>query len=347
MVRRAKEERVTIVGRLKPDSIALTKLITLMRKFRDAVEYAHTLLFRERLDEAEVKRKLTGILSNAWYASSVIKVAKLYKNQHRLKLRKPLLYSLGGRVERGNRNIRLITADKVLIKIPHADGKHEWVEVGVSFGKKYLTLIEELISGDYAYGAGVTIKLKNRSDNWRKHITKNLYLYLNIPEKLYLKYFRKNVKSHTRNLIAGFDFNVDRINMVIIDFSGRLRDHKSIHFPEAIMSSREKAKALRQEALAKLVKYASNHGVNYFGIEKLSKPKNASGKVGRWSIGDYGQQMRVLVKKASGRLIEINPAYTTIEALAIASRLGLDVHTTSAYIIALRTLKHIKDHERS
>jgi len=57
---------VTVTGKLiVKDEVTLAQLINLMRQFRDAIEYAHKLLFEEKISEAEVKRKLTGILSNA------------------------------------------------------------------------------------------------------------------------------------------------------------------------------------------------------------------------------------------------------------------------------------------
>ncbi|MHC1628892.1 MAG: hypothetical protein ACXQTI_08695, partial [Candidatus Nezhaarchaeales archaeon] len=157
------EGRATIVGKLiLNDEASLAKLLTTMRMFRDCVELAHILLFFKNLNESEAKRRLTKVLSNAWYASSAIKVAKLYREQAKIKLRKPLLYSVGAKYEKGNRNIKLISTDKVLIKIPHADGKHEWIEASVRFGEKYLPLLQELISSDYSYGAGITIKLKGK-----------------------------------------------------------------------------------------------------------------------------------------------------------------------------------------
>ena len=66
--------------------------------------------------------------------------------------------------------------------------------------------------------------------------------------------------------IAGFDFNSDRICMVIIDHNGIIRDVRNIHFPEIISHGfpKEKAKTVRREATAKLVKYARDHGVKYY-----------------------------------------------------------------------------------
>jgi predicted transposase len=85
MARNTEEERVTVVGKLLVlDEISASKLLLLMRKFRDAVEIAHSLLYKRGLSESEVKRRLTKYLSNAWYAYSAIKVARLYREQNTL-----------------------------------------------------------------------------------------------------------------------------------------------------------------------------------------------------------------------------------------------------------------------
>lgn len=52
--------------------------------------------------------------------------------------------------------------------------------------------------------------------------------------------------------------------------------------------------------------------------------------------------MEVLVPKVGGILIKVNPAYSSVSARIIAEDLGLDIHTASAYIIALRGLKRYR-----
>ncbi|OYT52048.1 MAG: hypothetical protein B6U76_10295 [Desulfurococcales archaeon ex4484_217_2] len=350
MAKRTKEEKVTIKGKLViHDEIVLSKLINLMRQFRDAVELAHYLLFKRKLKDSEVKRRLTRLLSNAWYGYSVIKKAKLYQKQPHIKLRKPLLFSVGCKgLEKGNRNIRLVDTDKVLIKVPHANGKHEWIECKVEFGRKYLELVKELVLGEYPYSATITVKLKNKED-WRKVFRKRLYLHLIIPLDLYLKYFSRKPKNNIVGHVAGFDFNVDRVNMVIIDQKGIIRDIKNEHFPEVTSHGfpRNKAKATRRESVAKLVKYAREHGVKYYVIEDLSKPKpkgtrTAKKKIYRMALREFIQQMEVLVPKVDGVLIKVNPAYSSVSARIIAEDLGLDVHTASAYIIAKRGLTNLQ-----
>jgi len=99
-----------------------------MRKFKDAVESAHNLIRKDVDDNTIIKIVTSRILNNAHYSYSLLQRAKLYKDQPYLKLRKPQLYSVGESNEKGNRNVRFVSTDSVLIKIPHTDGKHEFVK---------------------------------------------------------------------------------------------------------------------------------------------------------------------------------------------------------------------------
>jgi len=340
LARNTEEERATVVGKLVVlDGISASKLLLLMRKFRDAVEVAHSLLYKKGLSEGEVKRRLTKYLSNAWYAYSAIKVARLYKEQKYIRLIKPQLYSVGSSDEKGNRNIKFVETDKALIKIPHEVGGHEWIECRVLFGKKYIPVINELISGYYTYGVGVSIKVE-KSEDWRDVWRKRLILYLNIPINLYVKYMGSTNTSSNALLWAGFDFNVDRVCMAIIDSAGRLRDTKTVFFSNTVNTPREVSKSMREESLTELVKYAVAHGVKYLVVEDLERPCRVKGKVGKWALKQYIQHLRVLTKRFNLNILEVNPAYSSIDAFGVALALGLDRHVASAYLIALRGLRH-------
>jgi len=185
------------------------------------------------------------------------------------------------------------------------------------------------------------------------HLKTNKFtLYVNIPIEIYVENTRKQIKSHAKQKhFAGFDFNSDRINMVIIDENGEIRDIKNTHFLEVTSHGfpREKAETIRREALAKLVKYAKEHGVKYFIVEKLEKPKTkmrnkaANRKISKFTIREYLNQMEILIRKVGGKLIKVNPAYTSIDAIPISKKLGLDIHTASAYLIALRGLMFVEN----
>jgi len=49
--------------------------------------------------------------------------------------------------------------------------------------------------------------------------------------------------------------------------------------------------------------------------------------------------MEMLVRKVNGVLIKLNPAYTSIDAVGVALSRGINIHSASAYLIALRGIK--------
>jgi len=312
-----------------------------MRVFKESVERAYVLL-KKGVEDKDIMRKITRFINNGHYALSALKRAKKYESQDRLKLRKPQLYSIGRACEKGNRNIRLIDTNRVLIKIPHADGRHRWLELRVRFGRRYLPLVKEIVDlasrGELSYGATIVF---NEGE---------YYLHLHIPLELYAKHTKPKIMVKDRaHLIASFDLNVDRINMVIVDEEGKIRDVKNEYFPEVVTHGvpKEKAETIRLQALSRLIDYACHHNCKYFVFEALKsiderklRSRIARGKVGRFPFKDLLQHAEIMVKKRSGKFITINPAWLSVDAIPLSRKLGLDTHTTSAYLLAVRYIRN-------
>jgi len=149
------EARATINGRLELGDLERAKLLYTMRLFKEAVEKAHHLI-KEELSRRKIVKTLYWTIPNAHYCESAYTKAKLYSELCHLSLKKPLLFSLGrgaGR-EGGNRNIR-IEGERIRIKIPHANGKHEWIEGKLKTQNRYKTILDEL--KNYSYSAGVAM----------------------------------------------------------------------------------------------------------------------------------------------------------------------------------------------
>lgn len=345
MARRGRKNRgqeeadhVTIKGRLAfPDSVSKAKVLYTMRLFRDAVEKAFVMLKRE-LPADEIRRRLTRFLNNAHYAVSALTRAKMYEKQERLKLRKPQLYSIGSSTmfDKGNRNIRLVATDKVKIKVPRADGRHEWVECTVKFGKKHLPLVEELLRGDIAYSASVVFDAKRNK----------YYLHVTVPVELYVKYFPISPNNRQeKKYIAAFDLNPDRICMVIVDRTGLLREIRNEHLSNVVNLPGNSARDIRQKALKRLVEYAVEHNVGTLLVEDLersntkTKNKSANRKISRFAFRQYMEHLKVLAKRAGLEIKFVNPAYTSIVGKILAKDFGLDVHTCSAYALALKFVR--------
>ncbi len=336
-------KHVTIIGRLVPNSPEdHMKLVRLAHDFRKAVLYAIRMI-ANGVNANTILRELRSMLNKA-YGDSAYKVAKALVegcrynggNPRHIKVKKLFIVSEGEASRSGNRNVRFESTSIVKVKYPY---DKSWLTFKVCFGEKYLLIVKELIElarqKKISYGASIVFR------------SGRIYLHLSIPIELYLKHFSKQL---TRgNLIAGFDLNSDRINMVIVDKYGMIRDIKTEWFPEATSHGypRGKAKARRLEALSKLLKYAYHHSVSVVVFENLlatkrryTKSRTANRKITRFAKRELLQYGIVMAIKYGFKVLLVNPKGTTHsrEHDEIMRKYGLDKHTASAYLIALKGL---------
>ncbi len=329
------KEHITIVGRLEfPDIVTKAKVLYTMRLFKESIERSHILL-KKGLKDKEIVMRITRYMNNAHYSYSALKRAKMYRKQNKLNLRKPQLYSVGKACEKGNRNVRLISTDTVLVKVPHANGRHEWIKCKVKFGRKHIPIVSELVNPGFSYSAGIVL-----NDG-------KFYLHVTIPLEIVVRYDSHPRISEKSKYIAGFDLNSDRMNMVIINENGEILDIKNKHFPEITQPSysKDKARDIILKSLSELIDYAVHHNVRYFVFENLNNikcgktgNKNANRKIARFPYRILVKHARIMVKKRNGNFATVSPAYTSIDAIPLSRKLGLDVHTTAAYILAFRYL---------
>ena len=92
-----------------------------------------------------------------------------------------------------------------------------------------------------------------------------------------------------------------------------------------------KKRDIKMKALTKLVSYAHHHEVTDYVAEKLSKPrtktpsKSTNRKMAKFALRECIVHLKVLVLRYGGRLHFVNPAYTSIDAIPLSRKLGLDV----------------------
>jgi IS605 OrfB family transposase len=298
------------------------------------------------LEENSVLRELRRVLNKA-YADSAYKVAKAMVegcvfncgNPLNIEVKKLFIVSEGESSRLGNRNVRLEDTCLVKVKYPY-DGS--WITLRAEFGEKYLLLLRELVDSAKQKKLSYTARILFREGD--------IYLHLSIPIQLYLKYFKKG--EARGQLIAGFDLNSDRVNLVIIDEHGEIVDVRTAWFPEATSHGfpREKAKVLRLNALARLLEYCYRHCVSVVIFENLlsvkrkrfTRSKKANRKITRFAKKQLIQHGVVMALKYGFRVLLVDPKGTTNsrEHGELMKRYGLDRHTASAYLIALRGLRH-------
>ncbi len=348
---------LTIIGMLIPETAEdYMKLVRLAWSFRKVAE----LMVREVVNGSSMKsatKKLYHALPNYIYLESAYKHAKLIVegtrfnngNPRHIHVRKLFIVSRGNKYDKGNRNVKLIPMDssfEVLVKYPW-DGS--WIRCRVLLGRKYLPLLEELVglcrSGREGYGARIVFR-RGRIE-----------FHVSVPLHLYLKYFSVS-KRRGYGLLAGLDFNSDRVNMAVIDSSARVVAMKTAWFSEVTQHGfpREKAKDVRLKKLKELLSYARRIGVDYIVFENLLMVKRRSRvltpsgnrRITRFAKRQLLQHGLIMALKLGLTPVLIDPRGTTHseEHERIMREKGLDRHMASAYIIAYRGLKVIKNHEK-
>jgi len=227
----------------------------------------------------------------------------------------------------------LLSTSELQVNIPWRG----WVKFRVEFGEQYIPLVNELVEKALSKELSYTARIVFRNGR--------IYLHVSVPIELYLKYFRKGYARG--ELVAGLDLNSDRVNMVIVDRQGIIRDVKTEWYPEVTSHGfpRNKANVIRLQALAKLLDYAYYHNVGVVVFEDLHKIKK------RKYTGSRKANRKIARKKTTGTRnsngIKIwfqsiprrDPSYTSKIGEILGKGLGLDRHTASAYVLTLKTLQ--------
>ena len=321
-IREAKVKFVTIHGLLTPKTQEdYLKLVRLCYKFGEAVNVAIRLQLNG-INKSNGCKILREILNNWWYSDSAWNYAKMLVggcksnggNPKHVHVKSKFLISYAKSNEQGNRNVKV---DDETVKIRDSFSR-SWLSFRHDFGDRFIKADK--------YTAKVVFK------------NGKIYLHLSIPFEL-VQYGITYGK-----LIASFDLNSDRINMVIVDQNGKIRDVKTKYFPEVTSHGfpKNKAKNTRLKALAELLDYAYYHNVGIVLFEDLdrinkkrfiSNPK-ANRKISKFAKRELLHHGITMALKRGFKVFLVNPAYTSKIAKQIHKKLGLDVHCSSAYVLA-------------
>jgi len=177
---------------------------------------------------------------------------------------------------------------------------------------------------------------------------KDIRIHVSVPIHLYTGFFNKGIVYGDN--IASFDLNADRINMVIVDDKGIIRDTKTEWYNEINSPGylAERAWTIGLQKLGKLLNYAYNHNVGIVLFENLNKIKRKNGR--KTSNGNANRKINAFPKrkllehgvimayKYGFKIYLVNPRYTSKLAEKIKEWLKLDIHTTSAYTLAIKFL---------
>jgi hypothetical protein len=182
-------------------------------------------------------------------------------------------------------------------------------------------------------------------------------VHITVPLDVYYEHMARH-KKNSGKLIGGIDVNTDRINLAIIDEGGELIDHKTLWFSEVTARGfpRHKAWSIIGMRIHEMLDYAYHHGVKTLFLENpevLGRLKLMWIRNGDRGHENYNHKVtifrssiieRIALKAPlySIRVGYVNPMGTTnsMEHDELMKKYGLDRHTASAYLTALKGLNH-------
>ena len=220
--------------------------------------------------------------------------------------------------------------------------------------KSYRLLLDKILKERQVYAGRIVIKSYGTEGG-------NLWVQgevqITIPIDFYYKHMPR-ARANNGKLYAGVDVNVDRINLAIIGSDGNLRDVRTFWFEEVSRKgcSRRRARSVVGMRVHEMLEYAYHHGVKALFLESpeiLGKLKLLWIRIGDRRHKNYNYRVSVfrssviemIALKAPLYGIDvkyIDPEGTTNsrEHDDAMKRYRLDRHVASAYLIALKGLKH-------
>jgi len=289
---------------------------------------------------------------------SVNELNRLYKELgldeeiklERIEFRDWMMFQSEGENKHMNINIKIQKDLSFRILTFDFEGNKSYVIVKPTIPKRYEPVLRNLWFYMQPYYARVVLK---RFGNRKGVLFTHGEIQVSIDYDFYLEIVRKFEQPKGNN-VAGVDVNLDRINLAIVK-NGKLRDYKTFWFREVKSRNMPKKRvwSLIGERIHEMLKYAYHHGVGKIYLEDtsvLGKLKLIWIKNGKRLNENYNYSVQTF----RSRVIEmirlkaliyglktsfVNPANTSKLGELKAKKLGVDKHTASAYIIALRGLK--------
>ena len=255
-------------------------------------------------------------------------------------------------LEYPNRNITLKPNYEFHVTTVGFDGSIGRVVLKPTIPRNYKELLDAILTRRIKYVGKVVIDGVGVRNN-------RLWLHGEIHITVPMDVYYEHMARHRRNagkLFGGVDVNVDRINLAIVDRNGKLIDHKTFWFSETIARGfpKDKARIIISSKIHEMLDYAYNNGVKTLFLEdpevlgrlKLMWIKNGNRKHKNYNYKVMVFRSSIIERIAlkaplySIKVRYVNPRGTTNSTKhdELMKKYGLDKHTASAYLIALRGL---------
>lgn len=251
------------------------------------------------------------------------------------------------------RNITLQEDHSFRITTIDYQGDSMRISLKPTIPKNYEQVLDKIVENKQPYVARIVLKGFGER---KKELWVHGEIHLSIPYKFYMENFRRYKRNYGK-LFGGVDVNVDRMNLAIVDKYGRLRDVKTFWFEEASWKGcpRQRAWSIIGMAIHSMLRYAYHHGVKTLYLENpevLGYLKTLWIRKGERGNSNYNYRVQIFRNRIVERIALKAPLYSisvkhvdpkgtthSEKHSKIMRKYGLDRHTASAYMIALKGLK--------
>jgi len=305
------------------------------------------------------RRYVDGVSTLIYASLQSAKALKVDVDVARLELKQWLLFQSEAEPwAKGNLNIHFTDYDRVSVLVFSRDKSSKKMTIEPVIPKGYAKLVKALVDKalrkEIGYPARIYITDYGEG---LEHLHGELQVM--VKYDLYLEVMRRRDKPLGNN-IAGVDVNIDRLNLVVINRDGDTVWKYTARFPQLTARGcpRKRTWSVIGEAIHSILRNAYSHGASVIALENPEvigylryywiksndrKHENYNYKVSifrssiieriAWKAPLYGIRVKY-----------VDPRGTTNSRLHYEAmrKYGLDKHTTSAYLIALKARKSLQ-----
>ncbi|MFQ6072766.1 MAG: hypothetical protein ACE5KT_08730, partial [Methanosarcinales archaeon] len=247
-------------------------------------------------------------------------------NKEWKELRTNQLYSIGGKIDGGNQNLRLTyLREPYLFDLRINIGTREWIHGTVKVPKVYVKSILNALQNGVAY----SIRLIRKNHNYYCHVS----------------FDEVNNAIQNNKGIAGIDLNPEKVAVTIVKPDGNLIASKNFPCHAVTYARTNKRDWIIGNTIVKVYEWIEGFGINTIAIEDLrfSQDHVTNKKFNRITHNFAKTKMSNTIKtralKEEFVIKEVHPAYTSvIGKLKYKDTYGLSDHQSAAFVIGRRAL---------
>jgi len=237
-------------------------------------------------------------------------------------LRGNAFYSVGGKIDGGNQNLRITQIEDNIFQLRINIGVRRWIYTRLWVPSRYVEYLRQAINGSYS----VRVVKK---DKYEVHISSN----------------HQGIEPDFSNGVAGFDINTDNISVAIATRDGNFRASKVFKCSELLYTRTNRRKWLLGNLVKEAFEWIKFYDVRTVAIEnfELRKTFDTNKKYNRKVSNFIHAKAIGLIKsraiKEKIAIEEVNPKFSSfIGEYKYASIYGLSVHQAAAFVIARRAM---------